>query len=303
MERSTSAPPAICADVQVRFEELPSGVRIAHIENDSATASISLFGGQVLTWQPKRAADPVLWMSQLAKFDAKNAIRGGVPICWPWFGKHPSAAAAPSHGYARLCAWDLDHITSLVDGRAEVVMSLPQSAQSGDHRLADLSLSARILVGDTLEVALTTHNKSAVPVRVTEGFHTYFHVSDIAGVQVTGLNDCEYVDLIDNDRKRHQAGAIGFAGEVGRVFVSCDRTCTIEDRQLGRVIRVASSGSQSVAVWNPGLNTASKMTDLGSEGWRTMVCVETANALENALVIAPAQQHTTSAIYTVAPLA
>lgn len=303
MERSTPASPSISTDVQVHFEELTSGVRIAHIENDSATASISLFGGQVLTWQPKRAADPVLWMSQLAKFDAKTAIRGGVPICWPWFGKHPSAATAPSHGYARLCAWELDRITSLGDGRTEVVMSLPQSAQSGDHRLANLSLSARVLIGDALEVALTTRNKSAAPVHVTEGFHTYFQVSDIADVQVTGLNDCEYVDLIDNNRRRHQAGAIEFAGEVGRVFVSCERTCTIEDRHLGRVIRVASTGSQSLAVWSPGLNTASKMVDLGSEGWRTMVCVETANALENGLVIATGQQHTTSAIYTVAPLA
>lgn len=199
--------------------------------------------------------------------------------------------------------WELERITSLSDGRTEVVMSLPQSAQSGDQHLADLSLSARILVGDALEVALTTHNKSSASVRVTEGFHTYFHVSDIANVHVTGLNDCEYVDLLDNDRRRQQAGAIEFTGEVGRVFVSCDRTCDIEDRQLGRVIRVSSSGSQSVAVWNPGLNTASKMADLGSTGWRTMVCVETANALENALVIAPGQQHTTSAIYTVMPLA
>lgn len=302
MERSTSPPPWISADVQVHFEELPSGVSIAHIENDSATASISLFGGQVLAWQPKRAADPVLWMSQLAKFDATTAIRGGVPICWPWFGKHPSAATAPSHGYARLCAWDLDRITSLSDGRTEVVMSLPQSAQSGDHRFADMSLSARILVGDSLEVALTTHNKSSASVRVTEGFHTYFHVSDIAAVQVTGLNDCEYVDLIDNDRRRRQVGAIGFTGELGRIFVSCNKTCAIEDRQLGRVLRVASAGSQSVAVWNPGLNTASGMADLGSEGWRTMVCVEAANALENALVIVPRQQHTISAVYTVAPL-
>jgi len=289
--------------MQVRFEQLPSGLRTVHIENDLATASISLFGGQVLTWQPKHATDPVLWTSHLARFDAKTAIRGGVPICWPWFGKHPSAAIAPSHGYARLCAWEIDRIASLRDGRAEVVMSLPRSAQSGDHRLAGLSLSARVLIGDSLEVALTTHNKSAASVRITEGFHTYFHVSDIVDVQVTGLNDCEYVDLTDNDRRRHQKGAIAFAGEVGRVFVSCDRTCAIEDRQLGRLIRVASTGSQSIAVWNPGLNTASKMADLGSEGWRTMVCVETANALENAVIIAPGQQHTTSAVYTVAPLA
>lgn len=302
MERSTSAWPSISADAQVRLEQLPSGVRTAHIENDLATASISLFGGQVMTWQPKQATDPVLWMSPLAKFDAKTAIRGGVPICWPWFGKHPSTATAPSHGYARLCAWELDRITSLADGRTEVVMSLPQSAQSGNHRLADLSLSARVLIGNSLEVALTTHNKSAAQARITEGFHTYFHVSDIVDVQVTGLNDCEYVDLVDNDRRRRQAGAIGFAGEVGRVFVSCGRTCAIEDRRLGRLIRVESTGSQSIAVWNPGLDTASKMADLGSEGWRTMVCVETANALENALVIAPGQRHTTTAVYTVAPL-
>lgn len=284
------------------IEKLPSGVSIVHVTNELCEASISLFGGQVLAWQPKGESVPVLWTSPLAKFDSNTAIRGGVPICWPWFGKHPSAASAPSHGYARLCTWDLDQAVELDDGRLELLMSLPRNAHLGADRIADLYLKVRIVIGVTLEVELTTHNKSASPISITEGLHTYFNVSDVGNVFVRGLDGCAYVDLTDDDRRCGQLGPITFNGEVGRIFVDCDRATVIEDRGLERAIHVSGAGSRSVAVWNPGLEVASKMPDLGSEGWRNMVCVETANALENAVLIEPEQQHLLSAIYSVLPL-
>lgn len=285
----------------LNVEKLPSGVSVIHVANEFSEASISLFGGQVLSWKPRGESVPVLWTSPLAKFDGNTPIRGGAPICWPWFGKHPTMSCVPSHGYARLCTWDLDHAVELDDGRLELSMLLPHTAQFG-ARIAYLHLSVRIVIGTTLEVELTTHNKSASPISITEGLHTYFNVSDVGNVFVQGLDGCAYVDLTDDDRRHSQSGPITFNGEVGRIFVDCDRATVIEDRKLERAIHVSGAGSRSIAVWNPGLEVASKMADLGSEGWRNMVCVETANALENAILVEEEQKHKLVSIYSVSKL-
>jgi glucose-6-phosphate 1-epimerase len=288
---------------RIRFEERAPGVRIVHIENKAAVAAVSLFGGQLLSWQPRRETQAVLWMSSLAKFDGKTAIRGGVPICWPWFGKHPSSSTATAHGYARLSNWNLEHIDSRDDGSTELVMALPREAQSGENRQPGLGNSIRLVIGDTLDIESTTRNDSKVAQRVTEALHTYFQVSDVAQVQVSGLSGCDYADLLDDNRIRRQDGNIRFGEEVGRIFVRCDKASVIEDSGLRRRIHVTSRGSHSIAVWNPGLHTASKMTDLGSEAWRSMVCVETANVLDDAIDIPAGEQHTLSARYAVEALA
>lgn len=293
---------SFAGDSKISIEELSSEMKVVNIENDLMFASVSLFGGQVLTWQPKSESVPVLWASPLAKFDGNTAIRAGVPICWPWFGKHPTTVSAPSHGYARLCTWNLDHAVELNDGRLELLMSLPRSAQSGSNWIADVYLTVRVVIGGTLEMELTTHNKSASPISITEGLHTYFNVSDVGNVFVRGLDGCAYVDLTDDDQRCTQSGPITFEGEVGRIFVDCDKATIIEDRKFERAIHVQGLGSRSIAVWNPGLEVASKMSDLGSDSWRNMVCVETANARENAVLIEPEQQHSMTAIYSLSPL-
>jgi D-hexose-6-phosphate mutarotase len=287
--------------VEIRFEQR-AGVRVVHIENEFATASISLFGGQLLSWQPKRESQPVLWMSPLAKFDGKAAIRGGVPVCWPWFGKHPSSPTAPAHGYARLSTWDLVRIETLAGGRTEVVMALPRDMRTGDHRHPGLCNSVRIVIGEDLDIQSTTRNESNATLNVTEGLHTYFQVSDVANARVTGLSGCDYVDLLSENRLRHQEGAIDFGEEVGRIFSHCDRASAIEDRGYHRRIVVRSQGSRSIAVWSPGKLTAAKMEDLGEYGWRTMVCVESANALENQIALAPGAIHALAVTYSVETL-
>jgi D-hexose-6-phosphate mutarotase len=230
-----------------------------------------------------------------------------VPICWPWFGAHPSDSRLPGHGFARVVPWEVSSTNIDASGIVEVELRLAESDEAAKLCPSDLpvsvALSARIRIGEELEISLTTTNNSDREIRFTEGLHTYFHVSDIENVRVLGLDECEYVDLTDGNQRRQQSGPIVFNGELGRIFVNCDKASVIEDRELGRAIRVAGAGSQSIAVWNPWLETASKMSDLGIEGWRSMVCVETANALENAILIQAGQRHTTTAIYSVTALA
>jgi len=292
---------------ELGFKEIAAGIIAIEVDTALATASVSLMGGQVLTWHPKSQQEPVLWVSKLAQYVPGKAIRGGVPICWPWFGAHPSDSHLPGHGFARVVPWEVASTNIDASGAVEVELTLAESDVAAKLRPSDwpasVALTARIRIGEKLEVTLITKNNSDRELRLTEGLHTYFHVSDIEHMRVLGLDDCEYVDLTDGNQRRQQSGPIVFEGELGRIFVNCDKTSVIEDRKLGRAITVSGAGSQSIAVWNPWLDTASKMSDLGSEGWRSMVCVETANALENAILIQPGQHHMTTAIYSVTALA
>jgi D-hexose-6-phosphate mutarotase len=286
-------------DTQVSFKQLHDGIVIAEIDNVFATASVSLYGGQIVSWQPRSQSKPVLWVSKLVKFQRGKAIRGGVPICWPWFGAHPTNASLPGHGYARITSWELTSVQTLSNGATELNLTLGKSGLSQLHWQAELRLELKITVGDTLELSLTTVNESDHEVTFTEGLHTYFQISDIGNIRVLGLEGSDYIDLVNQNEQRTQQDAITFDGELGRIFLNNQSTCVIEDPVFNRRIRIEKTGSNSTAVWNPGLGVASKMDDLGAVGWRDMVCVESANAAGNEIIVEATESHTAVAHYLI----
>jgi len=289
-------------DNPITFEQLDNGIILAKIDNAFATATISLYGGQVVAWQPKSQATPVLWCSDLAQFKPGKAIRAGVPICWPWFGAHPTENKSPSHGYARLSEWELTAVTTTPSGSTEIRMTLLDSEYSRSNFGNSASLAIRISVGEQLSIELTTTNTGKDEITLTEALHAYFYVSHITKIKISGLNGCDYVDLIDGNTLKTQSGAIEFTEELGRVYVNTSVDCLIEDPLLSRSIRVAKTVSQSTVVWNPWRETATKMDDLGATGWTSMVCVESANALENKVSVESGAQHALNVIYSVTNL-
>jgi glucose-6-phosphate 1-epimerase len=284
---------------QVCFKQLNNGIVLVEINNSLATATISLQGGHVIKWWPKHQSTPVLWISKLAKFIPGKAIRGGVPICWPWFGAHPIDKNLPGHGYARISPWAVNSLRTLGCGVTEIKLTLLETDLSSAHWPYSVSLTVTISVGRTLTIELETTNNSNQEITLSEGLHTYFHISDIANISVLGLDGCEYVDLISDNIQRKQVGAIRFDGELGRIYVNTNGTCVIEDPQLNRRIRIEKTGSLSTAVWSPWEATATKMDDLGANGWRDMVCVESANAIGNLVAVSPGASHTLVSIYSV----
>lgn len=283
----------------IRFHSVEGGIVLAEIATELATAVISLYGGQVLAWQPRGESHPVLWTSKKATYIPGKAIRGGVPICWPWFGPHPSSKDLPGHGYARLAFWKVTKTASLSNGMLQLCLSMVDHGLAEKPWKSSAKLSVEILVGKYLEIRLTTNNLGSEPITFSEGLHTYFQVGDISKVSITGFEGAEYVDLLLDKMRVKQDGSITFSGELGRIFVNNGSTSIIEDPILQRNIWVAKKGSLSTAIWNPGLETASKMSDLGPEGWQDFVCVEGANALENCITLGPGQSHTHAAIYSV----
>ena len=166
----------------LNFEQVADGIVLVNIDNPLATATISLYGGQLIEWRPKGQAAAVLWSNPQAKFEQGTAIRAGVPVCWPWFGPHPSDIRASSHGYARTSQWDLTSVLTTDTGATEVVLTLDnrETQQSGNGVSAQLQ--QKILIHDSLTIELTTTNLTRESIRLTEALHAYFYVSDIDNI-------------------------------------------------------------------------------------------------------------------------
>jgi D-hexose-6-phosphate mutarotase len=284
---------------QVRFRELADGLPAAEVENDLASASVSLQGGHVLTWRPKPEAEAVVWLSPLAKFARGKSIRGGVPICWPWFGPHETNPELPAHGFARTVPWELTAVEALSDGSTALDLTLVQDEKTRAQWSYPSRLSIRVVVGRHLGVSLTTTNLGDRAFEIGEALHTYLGVGDIGAARILGLDGGEYVDKVGETVRRRQRGPVTFAGETDRVYVDTEADCVVEDPRLGRRIRVAKSGSRSTVVWNPWVAKADRMGDFGPDGWRRMVCVESANALENTVTVPAGKSHTLSVQYRV----
>jgi glucose-6-phosphate 1-epimerase len=288
---------------ELKFSEDAQGLKFIEINNSLATAKIALQGAHVMEWQPKSAAAPVLWLSSQARYVKGRSIRGGVPICWPWFGAHPTDSSYCTHGFARVIPWQLSEAETLRNGATRLVLHMLETAESKRQLSYPFLLSVTITIGETLKIDLATTNKANHPFMIGEAFHTYFNISDISNIKITGLEDALYSDKVFKYERRVQSSDIKFSGEFDRVYLNTTTDCVIEDAGLNRKIRIGKSGSTTTVVWTPGPEKAHQMGDMGTaDEWRTMVCVENANALENSVVVNPNHTHTLTAEYSVEDL-
>jgi D-hexose-6-phosphate mutarotase len=279
---------------QLNFREDASGLVVAEIDNGQATASLCLQGAHLMTWRPKSQAEPVVWLSRDAKLAAGKSIRGGAPVCWPWFGAHASEASFPGHGFARTVPWSVVESGTEPDGATRLTLRLVTSDKTRAQWSHDCIMDLTVIVGETLRMEMATENTGAETFVIGEALHTYFRIGDIGAVRVSGLEGCDYWDKAGGGSVlRKQEGAIAFAAETDRVYIDTSAECVIEDDKLKRRIHVAKSGSRSTVVWTPWTEKANKMGDLGQpDGWREMVCVESANAIENVVTVAAGTRHT-----------
>ena len=261
-----------------------------------STAEIYLHGAHVTAFQ-KNGEPPLLWMSAKSLFAHDKAIRGGVPICFPWFG---SRTGAPAHGYARVTEWNLAATSACPDGRVTVRLRLPEKV--GDAPYTG-SVEYIVTVGATLTLELQVNNHSTESVIFEEILHTYFTVGDIAGVSIKGLHGVHYLDKVAGGAlKNEDDDLIHITGETDRVYLETTHTVEIEDPKLRRIIRVEKSGSASTVVWNPWVAKAKAMADFGDEEYHHMVCVESGNVGPAQTTLAPGVANTLKATLSSRPL-
>ncbi len=290
-------------DNQLKFTLGEGNLAMIDIDNAHATARIALQGAHIVTWKPKSEQEPVVWVSKFAKYAAGKSIRGGVPICWPWFGAHATDSKLPGHGYARTVMWGVLETKALPDGATFVRFGLIETDATHAQWPHASTVQLEVTVGKTLKVDLVTKNTGSNAFTLGEALHTYFHISDVGQMTIRGLEGCDYWDKAGGGSVlRRQEDGIVIESEVDRVYMNTAADCVIEDRGLKRAIRIAKQGSQSTVVWNPWIEKADKMGDFGPEGHRGMVCVESANALDNVINVAPGATHRLSVVYSVEAL-
>lgn len=265
-----------------------------------ASAEIYLHGAQVTAWHPAGAAE-ALFLSEHSHWHDGRAIRGGVPICFPWFRAKADNPKAPAHGFVRTREWHLDAIQANEGGSVIAELSTASDASTLQWWPHDFQLMLRVTVGAALKLELTTRNTGAATFSFEEALHTYFRVSDARSVRVSGLDQASYLDNTGGNREHVQAGDIVFNAATDSAYLNTVTSLDLIDSGFHRILRTEKQNSATTIVWNPWQQGAASLSDLGSDEWQSMTCVEASNILGASVSLAPGQQHTLGATLSVLP--
>jgi glucose-6-phosphate 1-epimerase len=258
-------------------------LQLVDIESSGSRATLSLFGGQVISFIPGADARERLYLSDRAILDGSKSIRGGIPVCWPWFGAHPGGSSLPAHGFVRNRRWAVSSRESSPDA-ISVILKPENAAGPGFNGTAELRLE--ILLADTLTLRLVTINTGQAAFPLSCALHSYFAVGDITKTSLTGLTG-RYSDKTRNWQHFDTPTPYRFSEETDRIHLQAAPEVMISS-PLGDT-RVASAGHDSIVVWNPWARCAENFTDMGPTGYREMLCVET--ALTQGRLLGPGEEH------------
>ena len=267
----------------VTLRELKPGFPVLDVSHPRCSGSIALLGAHVMEWTPARQK-PVLFMSDKAVFAEGEPIRGGLPVCWPWFGGREDL---PSHGFARLRFWDFVRGEDSAEG-VELVFRLHGNGDLGWPYPFELTLNVHL--GETLAVALEMKHLGESTVEISAALHTYLRVGAIEQTRVEGLAGSHYLDSLDGHQKRSQVGEVIFDREVDRVYLA-DGDVRVVDPVWHRTLDIDKSGSRATVVWNPWIEKSKRLADLPDDAYHDFLCIEAANTSGDVVRLAPQGTH------------
>lgn len=293
-------PDAVLPD-SVRLGPGTGGLEMLRVDGPEGWAEIFLHGAHVTAWGPT-GSESVLWLSRSSRFDTRTAIRGGIPVCFPWFGQLDGHPDAPRHGFARTATWAVD---GAHDDGHDVTVRLRLADSADTHGSAwphRFTAVCSVVVGARLSVSLEVTNTGDEAVTFEEALHTYLAVADVTATEVTGLEGVDYLDKTAHGATvTGEVGPVHVTGEVDRIYVGAPDVVTVHDVVGGRDLRVGKSGSGSTVVWNPWREGARATADIDDDGWATMLCVEASNVGPVAVRLEPGARHTMVTTIEVVP--
>lgn len=298
MSESSNKPPLSLSPGQWSFTRWQTIGQLEALEvhHPLFEATLVLQGAHLTRFAPKDEPD-WLWLSPTARYQPGKAIRGGIPVCWPWFGdpdKNPPEVrkrirSASAHGFARTALWKLEDVRESAH-EVEICLSLDANEDFTDdwngHALALMTFNFSIR---GCQLALTTTNLGTEPLAFSQALHTYLPTPDVSRSRVLGLGTSDYIDTLKNWEYCVQEGPVYFAGETDRIY-QCGEPLTVVTPAGSR--KLTAVGSDSTVVWNPGPGKAARLSDFPDAAWQTMLCVETANAAGDYRVLNEGQGHT-----------
>lgn len=282
------------ASVSTTWLDKAATLPALQVRNPQGEALISLQGAQILRFQATGKA-PLLWVSEDTAYAPGKSIRGGIPICFPWFGAHATDASKPAHGFARHRLWTLlsardhaDHSGQVT--QTELVFSLRDDASTQPLWPHAFVATLTVTLGSTLSASLRVTNTDILPFRFSFALHSYFPVTDIRQTRVEGLEDNSFTDTLQDNRLcPPEHAAIRFAQETDRVYETASGCYRIVDEVRDRTLRIDAPSCRSAIVWNPWSAKAARMGDMGTDGWQHMLCVESGNAWRDSIELAAGQ--------------
>lgn len=271
----------------IAHKEFSNGFKYLEINNNFSHAKIALQGAHIFEFTP-HDAKPILWLSETSNFKYGESIRGGIPICWPWFGMHKKDKALPQHGFARIAIWEFISSKEL-ENATQITMMLKSDAKTKEMFPYEFELTLVVEVGKELNIQLTTKNLDSKPFSISQALHSYFNISDTKNISILGLKDKPYLDALDMKQKV-QTDELKIDKEVDRVFQEVDGEIKLKDKH--NTLSIINEGSSSVVVWNPWIEKCSRMSAMKKNSYKTFVCIESANAFDDAKEIKAGLSHT-----------
>jgi len=274
------------------------------VKTRDAYALISLYGGQLLSYK-FNGCDDLLFLSEIANYSEGKAIKGGIPVCWPWFGADPENKGRQSHGFARNKMWELRSTENISDTKCKVTMGLKENNETLKLWPHSFDLEIEMAFGDSMDVLLRTTNTGDESFEITQALHTYFSVGDISKVSLQGLDKKNYLDkakINTGEEQKYQSGDVEFAQEVDSIYQDVPKDLRLLDLHKQREIKISSFGNKTAVVWNPAAKLSQQMSDIYDDDYKKFVCVETANAADNVIEVKPGESFELSVSYKVSGL-
>jgi glucose-6-phosphate 1-epimerase len=280
---------------ELGFNETDGDLVSVSIFNKYADVEVCLYGAHIIRYVPHGAFD-ALWMSSDSFFEEGKPIRGGIPICFPWFGPHPSDTSKPLHGFARIMYWEVLETQSFESGETLIRLQLCSSDETKQYWPFDFCAKLSVLVGKKLEVKLCITNTGNEAFEYSAAMHSYFGVSGIENIGIKGLQGTKYYNGFEKELLTQEEELLEIKQEENRRYIDTDSDCIIVDPIFNQAIRISKQGSNVTVVWNPGEENSVKMEDMPDDGFEAFVCVETVNAYNDTIKLSPGQNHTTATI-------
>jgi len=270
----------------VTIKKHVNGLQYLDVNTLHCTARIFLQGAHIDAFQPK-GEKPLLWTSAANDYQAGCGIRGGVPICWPWFGAH-ATAGFPQHGFARTSLWDLDSVNEY-DDALEITLSLSISDDNKPYWPHHTGVAVCFRLSDTLSISLININHGDSDVSLTQALHSYFPIGDIHQLQASGFKGAKYVEFAQGPYPQSQDHVL-FNAETDRVYT--DLGSVQQLHTTDGVIEICRENSASAVLWNPWIDKSQRLSRFNDHDYLSMVCLEAANVAEDKITLAPNTRHT-----------
>lgn len=280
----------------------PSGLTFLEIEGGFGSAEFCLQGAHLTRFHP-RGQGALLFLSRQSFFEKGKAIRGGIPVIFPWFGPREGHPESPMHGLVRTRDWKLEEATVPESGDASVLFSIQSTPETLGAWPFPFELKLRFNLGASLSVLWDVKNTGTEPFVFEQALHPYFPVADIHQLQVHGLKNSRYHDKtagpeLQTDTEDH----VGFTRETDRLYVDTEAALRVDDAAGAKRLLITKKGSRSSVVWNPWIAKAAALADLADDEWQGFVCVEQVNAKQNAITLAPGRTHRMEAAFSMETL-